>query len=353
MSRFVYCFFEAKFLMLFVATFIAFSASQDFSGFPPTFSLAPSNPAFHERYDLSTVVAIKVASPYGATGQIDCAESNPSICSFQCTWCHGSGDIATCSKAGQWGLTFDDGPSVNTLLLLDWLQERNIKASFFVVGSQVVTNPQIVRRIFDEGHHIGVHTWSHRALSSLSNEQIISEIEWSIRAVERVIGVRPVYYRPPYGDLDDRVRSISKLMGIKPVSWGFNSTDWLLTQNPNAFTPDQFKQRIVRAMNVNTNGIIDLSHDLNLATVNWATTVTIPTVLEHKMVPMSVAECLGDMNPYEDKSITIPKSMGGPPLQRETIQPTELPPSHPSDSFSPTVSLFICSVLFIFHIGFP
>jgi peptidoglycan/xylan/chitin deacetylase (PgdA/CDA1 family) len=225
-----------------------------------------------------------------------------------------------------WGLTFDDGPSTSTLRLLDYLRERNIKASFFLVGSQVVGNPQIVRRIFEEGHHIGVHTWSHRALSSLSNEQIISELEWSVRAVQQVIGVRPTYYRPPYGDIDDRVRAVSRLMGLKPVKWGFNSTDWLLNANPNVFTPDQFKQRMLQAMNVNTHGVIDLSHDLTPNTVQWAVTVTIPTLLEQRMVPMSVPECLGDMHPYEEKSIAIQKSMGGPPLQRETV------PSSPNGS---------------------
>jgi peptidoglycan/xylan/chitin deacetylase (PgdA/CDA1 family) len=298
---------------------IAMAFAQDFSGFPEAFSLAPPNPQFSSRYDLSRIPSIRIATPLGATGPIDCADSDPSICSFQCTWCYGEGDIVNCPRAGMWGLTFDDGPSTSTIRLLDYLRERNIKASFFVVGSQVVGNPQLVRRMFEEGHHVGVHTWSHRALSSLSNEQIISELEWSVRAVEQVIGIRPTYYRPPYGDIDDRVRAVSRLMGLKPVKWGFNSTDWLLNANPNAFTPDQFKQRMMQAMNVNTHGVIDLSHDLTPNTVQWATTVTIPTLLEQRMIPMSVPECLGDLNPYEDKSVTLPRSMGGPPLQRETV----------------------------------
>jgi hypothetical protein len=313
-----------------IFTLLATIFAQDFTGFPEAFSLAPANPQFTQRYDLSRIPAIPVASPYGATGFIDCAQSDPKICSFQCTWCYGQDDIVVCPKAGQWGLTFDDGPSQNTLRLLDYLKQQNIKASFFVVGSQVVGNPQIVRRIFEEGHHVGVHTWSHRALSSLSNDQVISELEWSVRAVERVIGVRPVYYRPPYGDIDDRVRAISRLMGMKPVKWGFNSTDWLLNANPNALPIPEYKARMAQSYNVNTNGVIDLSHDLTSVTVDFATTVTIPTVLENRMVPMSVPECLGDMTPYEDKSVTIQRSMGGPALQRDTVQPTTPLPGQPS-----------------------
>jgi peptidoglycan/xylan/chitin deacetylase (PgdA/CDA1 family) len=92
------------------------------------------------------------------------------------------------------------GPSRFTPALLDYLQSKDIRATFFIVGSRVKEFPEIVQRIYREGHQIGIHTWSHRALTTQTNEQAISEIEWTAQAIEQVIGTRPLYIRPPFGD---------------------------------------------------------------------------------------------------------------------------------------------------------
>jgi len=64
-----------------------------------------------------------------------------------------------------------------------------------------------------------VHTWSHPYLSTLSNEQIIAELGWTKKIIKDVLGVTPNMMRPPYGDIDDRVRAISLAMGLTPVMW--------------------------------------------------------------------------------------------------------------------------------------
>jgi peptidoglycan/xylan/chitin deacetylase (PgdA/CDA1 family) len=64
----------------------------------------------------------------------------------------------------------------------------------------VKEHPSILKRIFEEGHQIGVHTWSHRALTTLTTEQIVSELEYTIEAIEEVTGARPTFVRPPFGD---------------------------------------------------------------------------------------------------------------------------------------------------------
>jgi len=64
-----------------------------------------------------------------------------------------------------------------------------------------------------------VHTWSHPALTTLSNEQIIAELGWTKKIIKDVLGVTPNMMRPPYGDIDDRVRAISLAMGLTPVMW--------------------------------------------------------------------------------------------------------------------------------------
>jgi peptidoglycan/xylan/chitin deacetylase (PgdA/CDA1 family) len=134
-------------------------------------------------------------------------------------------DITTCFKQNEWVLTFDDGPGTLTPFLLDQLKQLNIKATFFVVGSNVQEIPYLVKRAADEGHDIGVHTWSHPYLTRLSNDQIISELMWTAKIIYDVTGKVPRYMRPPYGDIDDRVRYIVNALGFEAVIWNRDTND--------------------------------------------------------------------------------------------------------------------------------
>lgn len=82
------------------------------------------------------------------------------------------------------------------------MKARNIKATFFVVGSRVLQRPEVLKRVYQEGHDIGIHTWSHPYLSSLSNQQIVAEIMYTSQAIKDVIGVTPKYMRPPFGTIN-------------------------------------------------------------------------------------------------------------------------------------------------------
>ena len=75
--------------------------------------------------------------------------------------------------------------------------------------------------LFPSGHQLSVHTWSHPFLTTLTNEQIIAELGWTKKAIKDITGVTPNTMRPPYGDIDDRVRGISMAMGLTPVSSTF------------------------------------------------------------------------------------------------------------------------------------
>ena len=72
----------------------------------------------------------------------------------------------------------DDGPSPFTPLVLKALADRGLKATFFVIGSNILTNPQILYDAFTAGHSIGIHTWSHKYLTTLTNDQIVAEVVW-------------------------------------------------------------------------------------------------------------------------------------------------------------------------------
>ncbi len=94
-------------------------------------------------------------------------------------------------------LTFDDGPNKNTYKLLQVLRDKNVKATFFVVGKQVEANPDVTRRISDEGHEIENHTYGHRALEFLSTGEIEQEVFKNCAAVRAVTGKRMRRLRPP------------------------------------------------------------------------------------------------------------------------------------------------------------
>ncbi|KAI7822058.1 hypothetical protein BC939DRAFT_398283 [Gamsiella multidivaricata] len=140
----------------------------------------------------------------------------------QCWWtCQScpADDIETCPTPGTWGLTFDDGPTPNTVGLLQTLKTNNVKATFFVMGSNVVRNPEVMKQEVADGHHIASHTWSHHPLTTLSNEQIVAELKWTEKAVMDTTGLRMKYMRPPYGDIDNRVRAVVKKLGYIIVDW--------------------------------------------------------------------------------------------------------------------------------------
>ncbi|PKY46303.1 glycoside hydrolase/deacetylase, partial [Rhizophagus irregularis] len=184
-------------------------------------------------------------------------------------------DIATCPKVGDWGLTYDDGPSKSTPDLLKKLNEYKIKATFFVVGSRVIENPEILKSAYNSGHNIAVHTWSHPNLTSLPNDAIVAELKWTMKAIKDVIGVTPLYMRPPYGDTDDRVRAVTHAVGLKTVLWDpeFDSNDWALASNPPSksvdFVLDIFETWMQKFPKMKT-GFIVLEHDLYPQTVEAA-----------------------------------------------------------------------------------
>ena len=148
-------------------------------------------------------------------------------------------------------LTFDDGPSSEyTPLLLDGLRERNVKASFFVIGSNIEKEggEEIIRRIYEEGHLIGNHTWHHVDLSDLSTEDAWKELETTDSLIKAVTGEETALVRPPFGEFPRSMEEPDKLY----VKWTVDSRDWV--------TKDT--QEIVRKVVTDTeeNDII-LMHD--------------------------------------------------------------------------------------------
>jgi Polysaccharide deacetylase len=130
------------------------------------------------------------------------AAADPTRCWWTCGGCVRTSDITECPDPLAWGLTYDDGPAYHSTQLLDYLDQQNLKTTFFVVGSRVISFPQILQTEYISGHQIAVHTWSHPPLTTLTNEEIIAELGWSKKVIKDVLGVTPNMMRPPYGDIE-------------------------------------------------------------------------------------------------------------------------------------------------------
>lgn len=228
-------------------------------------------------------------------------------CWWTCGGCTRDTDITVCPDKLAWGLTYDDGPSPYTPLLLNYLDQHSLNATFYVVGSRVISRPEIVQYEYMKGHELSVHTWSHSALTTLTNEQIIAELGWTRKAIKDVTGVTTLTMRPPYGDIDDRVRAIAMAMDLTPVIWTgvgqdeFDTSDWRIPGGTANGTSSYaaFNKILTKATTLDT-GFIVLQHDLYQETVDLAVGYILPDALAHdpKFALSSVNHCLH--KPIED-----------------------------------------------------
>jgi peptidoglycan/xylan/chitin deacetylase (PgdA/CDA1 family) len=130
-------------------------------------------------------------------------------------------------------ITFDDGPHPTyTEELLDGLKERDVRATFFVTGEHAQLHPDIIRRMQEEGHLIGNHTYSHIQLTAKNRETFCEELIRTNEVIEAITGEEVLYVRPPYGSWD---KSLEKELNMFPVLWTVDPLDWSL-QNTEAVT---------------------------------------------------------------------------------------------------------------------
>lgn len=120
-------------------------------------------------------------------------------------------------------LTFDDGPGPYTERLLDGLKERGVKASFFLIGRYVKEYPEAVKRMEEEGHLIGNHTYSHVKLKGLSPEETRREIQKTDEVVYEITGKHVAYLRPPFGEWEE---DLELTYPVLPVMWTVDPLDW-------------------------------------------------------------------------------------------------------------------------------
>lgn len=124
-------------------------------------------------------------------------------------------------------LTFDDGPDgIYTPQVLDVLKEYHVPATFFLMGSRAEKHPDVVKRIVDEGHIVGNHSWSHPNLSKVSTTRLIDETISTENILTEITGLRTALMRPPYGAVSKSTIEELKKMDYKVINWSVDSVDW-------------------------------------------------------------------------------------------------------------------------------
>lgn len=181
-------------------------------------------------------------------------------------------------------LTFDDGPHPsNTPRLLNILRERNVKATFYVIGRSVNLYPQILRQTVAEGHEIGNHTQTHRLLSKLSDAEVLNEIRRCRESVAQASGTTMRTMRPPYGGLLLRQRELVHAeFGYPTILWSVDPLDW---KRPGVSVVSS------RLINGASDGGILLAHDIHAPTID-AVPSTIDTLLRRGFKFVTVSQLI-------------------------------------------------------------
>jgi len=242
-------------------------------------------------------------------------------------------------------LTYDDGPSPWTPNLLDFFQQHNLRSTFFIIGSRGISRPDILQTEYMLGNHIAHHTWSHPDMTTLTNEELIAEFGWTRKLFQDVIGVTPKMWRPPYGDVDDRVRAIAAAMGLTTTIWTrisptstFDTGDYEIAGDTVSASEVLANWDIIsqNATQIGT-GFILLEHDLFQQTVDIATGYILPDALalnEFNIVP--VIDCLN--MPLGNAYLETNDNSTFPPAQSQLPAPTTFTNSAAYSSIAATAS---------------
>lgn len=155
-------------------------------------------------------------------------------------------------------ITFDDGPTPITVDVLDILKKYNAKATFFCIGTQIEKYPDIFQRIIEEGHLIGNHSYSHdKKIGFFSTQKVVEEIKKNDLIIEKYLGKRTLFFRPPFGVTNPRFARAIKHTGHFVIGWDNRSLDTVIDDE------NKILKRI--SVKINSGGIV-LLHDTSAKT---------------------------------------------------------------------------------------
>ncbi|GLB33810.1 putative polysaccharide deacetylase [Lyophyllum shimeji] len=225
--------------------------------------------------------------------------------------CRIPGDIWD-GPTGTFSISFDDGPTPVSSTLLQFLQAHNEIATHFVIGVNILQNPQVFQDIINAGHDIAVHTWTHPYMTTLSNLEILGQLGWTTEIIRNSTGGRvPKYWRPPFGDSDARVRAIAQeVFGLTTVIWNSDTEDWSLTSG--GTTQSQIRDSFIKWLTApsKTPGIVTLEHELSTESVT-AFMNNYPMIQPNGWQTGSLARLIGSSVYQNSKDPNSPVALAG------------------------------------------
>ncbi|KAF4968388.1 hypothetical protein FSARC_4185 [Fusarium sarcochroum] len=241
--------------------------------------------------------------------------------------------ITTCTTPGVVALTFDDGPLTWTNELLDLLDEREVRATFFVAGNNRAKGhmddssnpwPAVMRRMYSAGHHIASHTWTHRNLNEVNSTIRRSEMIYNEMSFRNLFGWIPTYMRPPYLECNDGSGCLEQMseLGYHVVSMNVDTKDYE-NDSPDLIQISRDRYSAGISSDSENNQYIVLAHDVHGQTVQNLTSYMIDTAQDRGYRLVTVGECLGD--PQENWYRTV--SRGRDVTSTEPATPTQTVPS--------------------------
>jgi peptidoglycan/xylan/chitin deacetylase (PgdA/CDA1 family) len=205
-------------------------------------------------------------------------------------------------------MTFDDGPSNFTVGLLDFLKSLDVHATFFLTpasgGKEHIEVPtshyfNIVKRMIDDGHQIGSHTWSHQDLDAISREDRLEQMHKTETALSSILGFFPTYMRAPYlncgPDCQDDMDAVTGL-GYHVVNIDLDTYDWKRNYDDakRNFRDGNGQFPGLSQSPHGSGSFITLSHDIFEETVEDLVPFMMKIVKEYGYTPVTVGECLED-----------------------------------------------------------
>ncbi len=210
-------------------------------------------------------------------------------------------------------LTFDDGPNPETTpKLLKMLAERNIKATFFVLGSKAVASPETLKSIVAAGHEVGNHSWNHPQLPKLTVAAVDKQIEDTSAVIESATGTSPKYLRPPYGAMTPSLQHhIEQKYGMSLIYWSVDPLDWKVRDANSIY--DQIMKQV-------RPGAVVLAHDIHATTV-----AAMPRVLDALIAKgykfVTISELIAMDKPAAPKVAAVPAAPAPPRKKPRPVQP--------------------------------
>lgn len=174
---------------------------------------------------------------------------------------HSLGVVSKCARPGLVSITFDDGVSKNYGRLLEILDREDVKATFFVVGETVKSTRDFgtLQTVYDRGHIIANHSWTHPFLTRLSDDVLLLEVGQTENMISLVMGEHHKYIRPPFGENKVSLRNRLNSLGYTVVLWNVDARDWQLKVKKDSMWSSYV--RVFKRADPNKDSFIVVLHD--------------------------------------------------------------------------------------------